>query len=77
MIKLSEIENGAGELVRAAVRDGTRSGDPLRMETVHLLGKIENMQSILGYAEQRGWIKAIPQNGKDYILTDLGFAAAQ
>jgi hypothetical protein len=31
----------------------------------------------MDYAEQQGWVKAVQQNGKDYRLTDAGFAIVQ
>ena len=77
MTTLSAINEGAMTLVRAAVGYGTRSGAPLRMQNVKLRGKQANMQSILDYAVRQGWIRAIPQNGTDYVLTDLGFAVGQ
>ena len=41
------------------------------------VGMQADFQSVLDYAVQRGWLEEVKQNGKDYRLTDAGFAAAQ
>jgi hypothetical protein len=77
MTALSTPREAAKRVLRAAVGNGTRSGGLVRPGDVHLLGKEADFPAVMDYAEQQGWVKAVQQNGKDYKLTDAGFAVAQ
>jgi hypothetical protein len=77
MTTLSTFKEAAKRVLQAAFRNGIRSGDLVRPGEVHLPGEEADFPAVMDYAEQQGWVKAVQQNGKDYKLTDAGFAVAQ